>query len=159
VGDDDEGTTSRSRREPFDARKLGASMTISRRVFLARAGVLVAVPVAISLSHSLFSGCSDDDPCGDADRVEETATTLVVTSRCADGHTHTFTLTQAELFSPPPLGIDRATEPYSDDGHVHHLELTELEMMRIEAGDTVLVTSSITDGHAHVFALHGMSDA
>jgi hypothetical protein len=72
------------------------------------------------------------------------------TSSLVSGHTHTFTLSQAELTTPPATGLDRDTSLVQ--GHVHMVVLTAADLRAIDTGGTVEKVTSVDAGHDHAFS-------
>src|SRR5215813_7405673 len=68
------------------------------------------------------------------------------------GHTHFFFLEKNEITSPPTAGIDRLTT--NDLGHTHSVTLTEADLDNINAGMTIVITTSNDDNHTHTFSFH-----
>ncbi len=123
-------------------------MSNTRRDFFWKlGGLLVILPAGASAV-----GCSSDDggDCATANDVTSTATTLTVTSVCNE-HTHDFSIMMTDLATPPAAGVSGNTTPYDDDGHVHVVTLSMSDLASIESGTTVMSTSSMTNGHDHVF--------
>jgi hypothetical protein len=126
-------------------------MSQTRRQFLVDAGrVALWLPAGWILVQAACTGEGSDE-CGNADAVATTATTVTVTSSCAMGHTHDFTVQVTDLQMPPSAGVSGQSTPY-EDGHVHSVELTGAELGQIEAGATLTKTSGATNGHVHTFA-------
>jgi hypothetical protein len=121
----------------------------TRRDFLCGAGrLIVALPTGWMLLHTL--GCSSEDECANADELKSTAAGITVTSSC-NGHTHDFTITTADLTTPPATGVNGDTTAYADDGHVHTVVLTQAELAQIQSGTAVSKTCSSVLGHIHTF--------
>ena len=77
----------------------------------------------------------------------ETDTAGLTVTSSNNGHTHTFTITQAELNSPE--SISRADS--LSGGHTHTVALTQSQVSNIAAGGTVTVTSGSGGGHTHTY--------
>jgi len=76
--------------------------------------------------------------------------TLTFTSSVVSAHSHTFSMTTAEVDTPPTGGITRDTS--IAQAHFHVVTLTEADLDSIAAGNTVEKTTSLAAGHDHVFS-------
>lgn len=125
-------------------------MDTTRRDFVRDVGRLIVVlPTGWMMLHAL--GCSSEDECANADKLQSTSTGITVTSSCSGGHTHDFSITTADLTTPPAAGVTGDTTAYADDGHVHTVMLTMAELAQIQSGTAVSKTSSSVGGHVHTF--------
>jgi len=69
------------------------------------------------------------------------------------GHTHTVCVPAADLNNPPAGG---ATYTSSGPDPTHTVTLTQAQLQSIQAGQTVMITSSVANNHTHDFAIHKM---
>ena len=124
-------------------------MEQTRRDFVRDVGRLIVVlPTGWMMLHAL--GCSSEDECANADKLQSTSTGITVTSSC-NGHTHDFTITTADLTTPPAAGVTGDTTAYADDGHTHSVMLTQAELTQIQSGTAVSKMCSSVLGHIHTF--------
>jgi hypothetical protein len=75
--------------------------------------------------------------------------TKVFTSTNGTGHTHSFTLSKADIDNPPAEGISKATS--TDSGHNHQVTLTKERLMNLKKGMKVTIKTSVDAGHDHEF--------
>lgn len=73
------------------------------------------------------------------------------TSSSSQGHTHSVTLQQSEVQSPPAGGISRSTS--SSSGHTHTFTMTQAQLQTVNSGTAVTVTDSLVDGHTHDYVI------
>jgi hypothetical protein len=72
-------------------------------------------------------------------------------------HTHTLCVLTSDLASPPAAGVTYTTS--SDGGHTHKVTLAQADLMAINAGQTMTVTSTSDldpangSAHTHKFAI------
>ncbi|HTM43643.1 MAG TPA: hypothetical protein VL137_01740 [Polyangiaceae bacterium] len=123
-------------------------MDQERRRFFTTAGqLLLVLPAGCALSFTM-GGCSSDDECT-GETAARSGNDFLYTSSCNNGHTHTVTITSTELTGPPSSGIIRSSSNTS--GHAHTISLTQAELNNINAGQTLIKTSSVVGGHSHDF--------
>jgi hypothetical protein len=124
------------------------AMNKTRREFARDVGRLVLL---LPAGWMLFQAGCEGDECATADDVSSTATAIVVTSTCDDGHTHDYSIAMADLATPPAAGVSGNTTAYEDDGHVHAIALAQADLMQIQSGTTVTKMSASAVGHVHTF--------
>ena len=117
---------------------------MKRREFLVRLG---AVTVVLPVAGHVLVGCGDSDADVTPDTTPQGSRTFE--STMVDGHTHTFTITEAALQNPPSNGIQENTSLV--DGHVHVVTLSQAELDAIDGGQTITKSTSLVDGHIHEF--------
>lgn len=80
------------------------------------------------------------------------------TTACADplpamqapsDHTHTVTIPASTLDSPSAMTFDTSVAL----GHMHSVTLQPLQLATIKGGGSVMVTSTVSSAHSHVFAV------
>ena len=89
----------------------------------------------------LLVGCAEDDSGGPP--------SLSFVSSTDNAHSHQLTLELAVIESPPAAGAQPATNNVS--AHVHTVVLTEADLLKIRANETVVKTTSVESAHSHVF--------
>ena len=75
----------------------------------------------------------------------------IYTTNVMSGHSHTFALDDAALGSPPAAGVAGQTSIASD--HSHTVTIAMSDLVSAAGGQTVLVTTGVTGGHAHVLSI------
>jgi hypothetical protein len=124
---------------------------MDRRGFLiqtARAGsVLLVLPAGWTVAGCGNSASSNTVP--GAPAATPTANSLRFTSQVVENHTHDFSIATADLNAPPTNGISGPTT--TTLGHFHTVILAPAQLATIEAGGTVNMMTTVTDGHAHNF--------
>ena len=124
-------------------------MDKTRRDFVRDIGrLIVVVPTGWMMLQ--VAACACPNECADADKLKSTSTGITVTSSCT-GHTHDFSITTADLTTPPAAGVTGDTTAYADDGHVHTVALTQAELTSIQSGTAVSKVSGSAAGHIHTF--------
>jgi hypothetical protein len=129
---------------------------MERRQFLLHVGGIVLIlPTA-----GYLVACGDSTPpTGQTTTQTPPETTPTVTtgnqqftftSSLVSGHTHTFTLSQSELTTPPAGGLQRDTALVQ--AHVHTVMLTEADLLAIDQNQTVVKVTTVNDGHDHSFS-------
>lgn len=121
---------------------------MKRREFLFRVG---AVVIAIPATHALFGCGGEGDGGGDGSGTPSPTggQDLVVTSSVVDGHSHTVTISAAELSNPP---ADGTTEDTSEaQGHTHRVTLSSADLTAVNNGQEVMRSTTLEDGHIHTF--------
>jgi hypothetical protein len=90
--------------------------------------------------------------CSSSTTVNNTNETF--TSDIVNSHTHTVTLTQTQVMSPPAGGISLTTS--SNSGHTHSFAMTQAQLTTVNGGTDVNVvtgSSDVTGTHTHEFAV------
>lgn len=76
------------------------------------------------------------------------------TSTVANGHSHTFTVNQADVQSPPTAGISGSTS--SSSGHTHTFAMSQAQLQQVNSGVAVTITTGVSDSggaHTHDFSI------
>ncbi len=113
-------------------------------IFRKIAGISVSIAVLAFLLFGL-GGCKSSTTPGTEKTFESTLN---------NGHTHAVTITQADVQSPPAAGISLVTS--MDSGHTHTFDMTQAQLMTLNGGTAVTVTTGVSDvtgAHTHDFAL------
>lgn len=106
----------------------------TRRDFLTSATVtLWMIPLGCSMSTGGGGSCDGTES----------------TSSLTGNHTHTLCVPASDLSSPPANGNTYMTS--SSSGHTHAVLLSMQQLQMIEMGQTVMVTTSLVQGHTHNF--------
>jgi hypothetical protein len=136
---------------------------MERREFLVAGGSLLLILPA----GWLVAGCDDDNghpvdagvdaraDAGDASATTDGSVSTGVlrfTSSVVAGHQHDFTITLAELATPPSGGFTRDTGVAQ--AHVHQVTLSQTELMMIAGGQTVTKDTTLVAGHLHTFTFN-----
>lgn len=121
------------------------AIKMKRRDFLKSAAVAGG---SMGLAVLMQSGCSSNSsPSNPSDSASHT-----FTSSTDSGHSHTVTMSQSEVNSPPAGGISRQTS--SSSGHTHVFSMAQAQMMMMmQGGGAVSVTTSVDSGHSHTFSM------
>ena len=111
--------------------------------------MLVLVPIL---------GCSSDDDGGGGGGGSGGACAGVrSTSSFESQHTHTLCVLTTDLTTPPSAGVSYTTS--IDSSHSHKVSLGQADLAAINAGQTVMVTSSSdvdpinSESHTHRFSI------
>ncbi len=103
----------------------------------------------------ILSGCSSSSSGTDASGGS--CAGIDTTSSVDDAHSHMMCVLTTDLTAPPSAGVTYTTTLVS--GHTHTVMLTEANLTAIEAGTSVMVTSSSAiddvngDAHTHTFTI------
>ena len=93
--------------------------------------------------------------CGGSSPTSPTPTTSkIFTSTNVNGHSHTFTIQNADVQSPPAAGISGDTS--SSGGHTHTFAMTQAQLQSVMGGGSVVVTSgssAVGGNHTHDFTI------
>ena len=77
---------------------------------------------------------------------------MILTSSRTDEHRHEFSIPQSVLTPRPPKeGIVARTSEFAL--HTHLLTVTQDDLRRAAAGETVFVTTAETTDHSHTFTI------
>lgn len=121
---------------------------IGRRAFLVRVveagSSTVLAPAAFTALGLGLSGCGGGNGSGGSGNTGVPSVMFTVDS--ADGHTHTFSIPQATLDTPPGGGYSAAT---SSTGHTHRVTLSQADLVDIAANMAVNGTTTFGPGHEH----------
>jgi hypothetical protein len=120
---------------------------MDRRRFLAeavRAGSLLLI-----LPAGELAGCVSGSKDGLTGPIVDPANGLRFTSDIAGIHTHDFTIAMDDLATPTAAGVKGPTTVSLS--HRHVVMLSQGELARIQAGETLNKATSIVDGHLHNF--------
>lgn len=71
------------------------------------------------------------------------------TSTNVQSHSHTFTMNQSDINSPPSGGITRDTSVSS--GHSHSVTISQSDLMAMQTGASETITTSVVSSHSHDF--------
>ena len=125
---------------------------MERRTFFVKAGALFSMPLLIT-----EIGCSDPsgDSYGDSGNNGGSNTFQVTSSEASSqygaSHTHTVTISLANVNDPPSNDI---TLNSSASGHTHQIVLNQTDYENLAAGNTIIKTSTPDNtGHSHTFSI------
>ena len=76
-------------------------------------------------------------------------TQITYTSSEIESHSHTFAIAFSDLSSPPANGVSGETSTALSHTHTVMVSMSDLE--NVEMGESMMVTTSVTGGHSHVF--------
>jgi hypothetical protein len=99
-----------------------------------------------SLGAVVLAGCGDSD---DDSGSSGSSTVFTVDAAGVGPHTHTFSVPDATLATPPAAGFTTATS--STSGHSHSITLTQADLTNIAANMAVAANTTIVSAHAHAF--------
>ncbi len=120
---------------------------MERRTFFVKAGVLFSLPLIITEIGCDSSGDSDDM----TGPTDGDSNTFKITSSNGTGHSHTVTISQSNVDSPPSNDTTLNT---SSAGHIHQIILTQADYENLAEGKTVIKTSTPDNtGHSHTFSI------
>ena len=132
--------------------KANREVTVRRRSFLLRLGGAVAsAPVLLTMTGCVADGYGDTPPTsngtgggGGGGGQQQTPDRFTVANADSSGHSHTFEIECTDQ------GTGNVTYT-AGGGHTHQVALTEDQLDRVFAGETVTVNTS--DGHAHTWSV------
>jgi hypothetical protein len=120
---------------------------MNRQTFLE---TLLILPVGVFLVRCSSSGSgasgSSTDP---AAPPSKSGTQDVYSSSDAQSHFHTFGVDDASFTAPPAAGVSGDTS--TDELHSHTVSISSDQLQQVATGQSVMVTTSSTSGHTHVF--------
>lgn len=128
--------------------KVGRRAFVEAMLFLPCGAVLVRCGASNMPSNSdVPSGMPKHEPPAAAPTVSGSQT--VYTSSEDSAHFHTFAIPLDDLAASRPEGISGETS--ENDGHTHAVSVSMKDLEDVQAGQSVMVTTSVDSGHAHVF--------
>lgn len=101
--------------------------------------------VALAAVALFAAGCSSPES------TVPTYATKTFTSTTVDGHSHTVTLSRADIQALPAGGLSVTTT--SVNSHTHTLSLTKAQCESINNSIQVVVETSVNNNHSHGFAI------
>lgn len=132
---------------------------MNRRQFLHTSAYAAGTATVTLLLFPL--GCNGDD---DDDIVGATEPTVPppppppdecdgvsATSNVVLAHAHSICVPAADLASPPAAGVTYTST--LENAHTHDIALSQAQLAAIERGETVSVSSTTDEFHAHAFAI------
>lgn len=97
--------------------------------------------------------CSSNNGSGGSDAPGAPPTVsagdAVYTSSDVQAHTHTFGVPLPDFTAPPSSGVSGDTS--NNASHTHTVSISASDLMNVEAGSSVMITTSSNSGHTHVF--------
>ena len=73
------------------------------------------------------------------------------TSSSSSGHTHTVTITRAQVENPPAAGITLTTS--SSGGHTHTFSMSQKQLQNVNNSQTETITDSTVSNHTHQYQI------
>jgi hypothetical protein len=126
---------------------------MNRQAFLE---TLLILPIGVFLvrcssSGQDYSSTSGTSPTSDAPAAppRKSGPQDLYSSSDVQSHFHTFALDDATLTDLPPAGVSGDTS--AAQSHTHGLAISSDQLRQVATGQSVLVTTSSTGGHTHVF--------
>jgi len=120
---------------------------MKRRTFIVKAGALFSLPLIIT-----EIGC---DAYGDSDNmagpVDDSSDSKTIISSLSSGHTHSLTISLADVDNPPSMDLTIATS--SSSSHTHRITLTTGDFERLANMETIIKTSTTDSSHFHTFSI------
>ncbi|HXT95828.1 MAG TPA: hypothetical protein VN853_05985 [Polyangia bacterium] len=119
--------------------------------------VNLTVGSVIAMGGSLFlvssCGSSGSSPSNEppAAAPVQSGTQITYTTSNDSAHFHTFAVDDSAFASPPAGGVSGSTSV--DSAHSHPVAISMADLQNVENGQTVLVATGSTEGHAHVLTL------
>jgi len=92
--------------------------------------------------------------CGSSPTGPSSMTSRTFTSTSDNGHSHTFTIQNTDVQSPPAAGISGNTS--SSGGHSHSFAMTQAQLQSVMGGASVVITSGVSSvggNHTHNFTI------
>jgi len=114
-----------------------------KRIPTAILGLAFLALLAVGLSNCSSSTGPTNSP-----------TSKTFTSSTDNSHSHSVTLENAEIQSPPSAGISKTTSSVS--GHTHSFAMTQAQLATVNGGGSVTVTTGSSDvggTHTHTFTI------
>jgi hypothetical protein len=135
----------------------------NRRQFLCTA-IKGATGATVTLLLTPLLGCKSENET--TTPTPAPATTVNPTTPACDGagatstyvlnHSHTVCVPLADINAPPAAGMTYTTSSASSDlvtSHNHQVSLTQAQLMSLAAGQTIVMTTSVSQSHTHDFSL------
>ena len=120
---------------------------MNRQTFLE---TLLILPIGVFLVRCSSSDSGTSGGAGSpAAPPSKSGTQTSYTSSNEQSHFHTFSLDDASLTAPPAAGVSGDTS--SAQSHTHSVSISSDQLQRVATGQSLMVTTSSTSGHAHVF--------
>jgi hypothetical protein len=126
---------------------------MNRQAFLE---TLLILPVGVFLvrcssSGTGYSSTSGTPATSDAPAAppSKSGTQDVYSSSNVQSHFHTFALDDAALTAPPAAGV--SGDSGTAQSHTHSVTISSDQLQQVATGQSVMVTTSSTGGHTHVF--------
>ena len=120
---------------------------MERRTFIVKAGALFSLPLIIT-----EIGC---DIYGDSDAVTapagDSSDSITINSTLNSGHTHSVSVSLANVDNPPTMDLTITTSRNSS--HTHKITLTENDFVKLANMETIIVTSTTDSSHSHTFSI------
>lgn len=117
---------------------------IDRRDFVQK---LLFLPVGVFLVRCGSSSAFTPPAPGAAPTVS--GSQAIYTSSVTQFHDHTFTIPLDAFTTPPSGGVSGDTSNTS--GHTHHVSISMSDLAKVQTGSAVVVVTSVTQAHSHVF--------
>ena len=111
-------------------------------------GSVIAVGGSLFLVTCGSSSSTDNSP---AAPPMQSGTQITYTTSNDSAHFHTFAVDDSAFASPPAGGVSGSTSV--DSAHSHPVAISMADLQNVENGQTVLVATGSTEGHAHVLTL------
>ena len=127
---------------------------MDRKQFL---GTLLVLPVGVFLVHcgsdsssnNTSGGTGSSDPNAPAAPPAQSNGMDVYTSSTNSAHTHTFTLDDSAITTPPAAGV--SGDSSTDEAHSHTVAISSDQLAQVATGASVEITSGQASAHTHVF--------
>jgi hypothetical protein len=122
---------------------------MNRRGFVRMAGgAMLVLPLGSLLVQACYATSAPD---GDeaADPPTTSGSNAEYTTNVEDGHSHMFDIALTAFASP----ADIQGQTTVDDGHSHDVVVSAADLQSVESGQTVTVTTAVSEGHTHVLTL------
>lgn len=126
---------------------------MNRRDFIVKLPVLFAFPLIISqigCDSSTKSTNDDTEPMDGGTGNGTGGGSFNVTSSVNRGHSHTVTIMNDDIDSPP---TSNKTLNSSTTDHFHQITLSTADYQALKDGGTVVKTSTTNGGHSHTFSI------
>ncbi|HEY3668901.1 MAG TPA: hypothetical protein VGL19_23050 [Polyangiaceae bacterium] len=123
---------------------------MDRKQFLA---TLLVLPIGIFAVHcsSSSSGSGSGTPTASdpAAPPSQSGGMDIYTSSTNSAHSHTFSLDDTALSTPPAAGVSEDSSVVQ--AHSHLVTISMAQLQQVASGSSVQITSSNASGHTHVF--------
>jgi hypothetical protein len=121
---------------------------MDRRHFFRTTGkALVIMPFGSFLIQACYGGGGGSDSDTPAAPPTTSGSNAVYTSNIDGDHSHMYTIALADFATP----TEQHGQTTVSEGHSHSITVAVADLQNVEAGQSVMVTTGVSEDHTHVF--------